>query len=123
MSQKWHGGIPSGYLNNVTSPIYRKLPVKQRCINLDAGSYIVSHRKILMTDRHKEPSVFILYFTKDVVHDRVDTTTRAGQGKLRLCFGEQLDEALARFGRVTIEFQKLPVMLDIEMDDVCIFRH
>jgi hypothetical protein len=24
---------------------------------------------------------------------------------------------------VTIEFQKLPIMLDVETDDVCIFRH
>ena len=47
----------------------------------------------------------------------------AGQGKLRLRFSEQIVKAPARFGRVTIEFQKLPIMLDVETDDVCIFRH
>jgi hypothetical protein len=46
-----------------------------------------------------------------------------GQGKLRLGFGEQLDQTLARFGRVTIELQELLIMPDIEADDLRIFRH
>jgi hypothetical protein len=40
------------------------------------------------------------------------------EGELCLRFGEQLDQVLARFGRVAIELQEFLIMPNIEEDDV-----
>lgn len=45
-----------------------------------------------------------------------------GGGKLCLRFVEQLDQASARFSRVTSKLQEFPVMPDMEADDLRIFR-
>jgi hypothetical protein len=45
------------------------------------------------------------------------------RGKLRLRFGEQLDQALARFSCMAVEPQEFLIMPDNKADDLRIFRH
>jgi hypothetical protein len=46
----------------------------------------------------------------------------AGEGELRLSFGEQFDQPLPRFIRMTVELQKFLIMADVHLDDPWIFH-